>query len=97
VEFGTPIAIREADADGASLGELKAAGRHSEVRQSPSGALMQLLRRLLVPASESHLTVALALCVMVMSLLLCGMIWQSGVIDYQRELIHLLWQSRYGG
>jgi hypothetical protein len=41
--------------------------------------------------------VALALCVMVMSLLLCGMIWQSGVIDYQRELIHLLWQSQYGG
>jgi len=58
---------------------------------------MRLLRRLLVPASESHLTVALALCVMVMSLLLCGMIWQSSVIDYQRELIHLLWQSRYGG
>jgi hypothetical protein len=58
---------------------------------------MRLLRRLFVPASESHLTVALALCVMVMSLLLCGMMWQSGIIDYQRELIRVLWQSRYGG
>ena len=58
---------------------------------------MRLLRRLFVPASESHLTVALALCVIVMSLLLCGMMWQSGIIDYQRELIRVLWQSRYGG
>lgn len=58
---------------------------------------MRLLRRLSVPASESHLTLALALCIIVMSLLLCGMMWQTGVIDYQRELIRLLWQSRYGG
>ncbi len=57
---------------------------------------MRFLRRLFVPASESHLTVALALCVMVMSLLLCGMMWQSGIIDYQKELIRLLWLSRSG-
>ena len=55
---------------------------------------MRLLRRFFVPASESHLTVALALCMLVMSLLLCGMMWQSGVIDHQRELIRLLWLSR---
>jgi hypothetical protein len=54
------------------------------------------LRRLAVPASESHLTVALAICVIVMSLLLCGIMWQSGVIDYQREIIRLLWDSRFG-
>jgi hypothetical protein len=58
---------------------------------------MRLLRRLFVPASESHLTVALALCVVVMSMLLCGVMWQSGIIDYQRELIRVLWQSRYSG
>jgi len=58
---------------------------------------MRFLRRLTVPASESNLTVALALCVIVMSLLLCGMMWQSGIINYQQELIRLLWQSRYGG
>jgi len=58
---------------------------------------MQLLRRLLVPASESHLTLALALCMVVMSLLLCGVMWQSGIINYQQELIRLLWESQYGG
>jgi hypothetical protein len=58
---------------------------------------MRFLRRLFVPASESHLTLALALCMVVMSLLLCGVMWQSGIIDYQRELIRVLWQSRYGG
>jgi hypothetical protein len=58
---------------------------------------MRLLRRLFVPASDSHLTVALGLCVVVMSLLLCGMVWQSGIIDYQLELIRVLWESRIGG
>jgi len=58
---------------------------------------MRLLRRFLAPASESHLTLALALCVMVLSLLLCGVMWQSGIITYQQELIRLLWQAQYGG
>ena len=58
---------------------------------------MRLIRRLAVPASESHLTLALVLCMFIMSLLLCGVMWQSGVIDHQRDLIRLLWQSQYGG
>jgi hypothetical protein len=58
---------------------------------------MGFIRRLAVPASESHLTVALALCMLVMSLLLCGIMWQSGVISYQKELIRLLWDARFGG
>jgi hypothetical protein len=58
---------------------------------------MGFIRRLAVPASESHLTVALALCMLVMSLLLCGIMWQSGVISYQQELIRLLWDARFGG
>lgn len=62
-----------------------------------SGVYMRLFRRLAVPASESHLVAALVLCMVVLSLLLCGVIWQSGVIDYQRELIRLIWNSRYGG
>jgi hypothetical protein len=40
---------------------------------------------------------ALALCLVVMSLLLFAVMWQSGVIDYQRELIRLLWNSAHGG
>ena len=58
---------------------------------------MGLIRRLAVPASESHLTVVLALCALVMALLLCGIMWQSGVIDYQREVIRMLWDARFGG
>jgi hypothetical protein len=33
---------------------------------------------------------------LVMALLLCGIMWQSGVIGYQRELIRLLWDARFG-
>jgi hypothetical protein len=58
---------------------------------------MRLLRRLAVPASESHLAMALALCMLVISMLLCGLVWQSGIIDYQRELIRLLWDATSGG
>jgi hypothetical protein len=58
---------------------------------------MRLMRRLYVPASESHLTVALVLCMLVMSLLLCGVMYQSGIIDHQRDLIRALWDARYGG
>ena len=62
-----------------------------------SGAYMGFLRRLAVPASESHLTVALVLRMLVMAALLCGIMWQSGIITYQRELIRVLWNARYGG
>jgi hypothetical protein len=50
-----------------------------------------------VPASESQLTIALVLCMLIMALLLCGIMWQSGVISYQRDLIRVLWDNRSGG
>jgi hypothetical protein len=55
---------------------------------------MRVMRRLAVPASESHLTVALVLSVLVMSLMLWGVMYQSGVIVHQRDLIRVLWQSQ---
>jgi hypothetical protein len=58
---------------------------------------MGFMRRLAVPATESHLTLALVLCVVIMALLLCGIVWQSGVIAYQRDLIRMLWEGRFGG
>lgn len=57
---------------------------------------MRLLRRLAVPASESQLGLALALSLVVMALLLCGLLWQSGIILYQRDLIRWLWNLRHG-
>jgi hypothetical protein len=55
---------------------------------------MRLVRRLAVPASESHLTVALVLSVLVMSLMLWAMMYQSGIIVHQRDLIRVLWESQ---
>jgi hypothetical protein len=55
-----------------------------------------LIRRLSIPASESQLSVALALSVVVMSLLLWGIIWQADIITKQRDAIRYLW-SIHGG
>jgi hypothetical protein len=55
---------------------------------------MSLLRRLTLPATESQLSMALCLAAVVMSLLLWGILWQSDVISYQRDLIRWLWSSR---
>jgi hypothetical protein len=58
---------------------------------------MKLFRRLTIPASESQLTVALVLSMLLLAVLLCGIVWQSGIINSQREMIRLLWEGRYGG
>jgi hypothetical protein len=58
---------------------------------------MAFIRRLAIPASESHLAVALVISMLVMALLLWGIMWQSGIIGYQRDLIRLLWEGRFGG
>ena len=52
---------------------------------------MRILRRLTVPATESQMAIALSLSVVMMSLLLCGIIYQSNVINYQRDLIRVIW------
>jgi hypothetical protein len=58
---------------------------------------MRLLRRLKVPATESQMAVALSASVVMLSLLLWGVLWQSDVITYQREVIRDLWHIRLGG
>ncbi len=55
-----------------------------------------LFQRLSVPASESQLSVALALSVLVMSGLLWGIVWQSEIIAKQRDVIRWLF-SLHGG
>jgi hypothetical protein len=55
-----------------------------------------LVQRLKIPATESQLSVALALSVLVMSLLLWGIVWQSDIIAKQRDVIRWLW-SLHGG
>jgi uncharacterized membrane protein len=55
-----------------------------------------LIAKLKVPASESQLSLALALSVLVMSGLLWAVLWQSNIIVQQREAIRYLW-SLHGG
>ncbi len=55
-----------------------------------------LISKLKVPASESQLSVALGLSVVVMSGLLWAILWQSNIIVQQREAIKYLW-SLHGG
>jgi hypothetical protein len=43
------------------------------------------------------MAIALALSVVTMSLMLYAILWQSGVIDYQRHLIQAIWSARYHG
>jgi hypothetical protein len=59
--------------------------------------VIRFLRRLSVPASESHLALALALAALTLSLMLWAILWQSDLILYQRDLIRWLWSAKYGG
>lgn len=59
--------------------------------------MIQIIRRLNEPATESHLGMALAVAAVTMALLLWAVVWQSNVIADQRELIRALWASQSGG
>jgi hypothetical protein len=58
---------------------------------------MRFLRQLALPATESQLALALAACLVVMAALLCGVIWQSSVIVYQRDLIRWMFSWKFNG
>jgi hypothetical protein len=55
---------------------------------------MALLRRLALPATETQITLALVLSLVVMALLLCALLYESSVIEYQRNLIRWLWEAK---
>jgi uncharacterized membrane protein len=55
-----------------------------------------IIAKLKVPATESQLSLALALSILVMSGLLWGLLWQSNIIAQQREAIRYLF-SLHGG
>jgi hypothetical protein len=59
--------------------------------------MIQLIRRLNVPATESQLGLALGVAAVAMSLMLWAIIWQSNVIGYQREIIQSMWSAKFGG
>ena len=57
---------------------------------------MRFLRRLVAPVSENQMGLVLAAMMLVTALLLWGIIWQSSVIDYQKDLIRQIWTWKYG-
>lgn len=59
---------------------------------------MSLLgRNLHTPATESHRRLVLALCVITMSILCIGLIWQAQIISNQRDNIRWLETGKVGG
>jgi hypothetical protein len=56
-----------------------------------------LTKLLQVPASESHKNLVLVVCVLVMSVLCIGLIWQAQIIANQREDIKWLQELKFGG
>ena len=56
-----------------------------------------LTRLQLVSASESQKNLVLVVCVLVMSVLCMGLIWQAQIIANQREDIQWLQQLKFGG
>ncbi len=52
---------------------------------------MRFLSRLKAPASESQLELTLALSLVLMAAMLCGLLWQSSIIAFQQDLIRSLW------
>ena len=57
--------------------------------------MIRLIRRLSVPATESHLGLGLAVAAVALALMLWAIVWQSNVIAYQRDLIQWMWSIRF--
>jgi hypothetical protein len=50
-----------------------------------------------IPASESQKTFIIAVCVVAMSIMTVGLVWQAEVIASQREAIRWLETLKFGG
>jgi hypothetical protein len=58
---------------------------------------MKFPLRLGEPVSESQLAVALTVAAVTMALMLWAILWQSSIIDSQRNLIRWMWSQKFGG
>jgi hypothetical protein len=56
-----------------------------------------IARFIRVPASETQKTLVIATCVLVMSIMAVGLVWQAEIIAHQREAIQWLETSKLGG
>jgi hypothetical protein len=56
-----------------------------------------LARVLRIPASESQKSFIIAICVVSMSIMTVGLVWQAEIIASQREAIRWLETAKLGG
>jgi hypothetical protein len=56
-----------------------------------------LARFVRIPASESQKSFVIAVCVVAMSIMSIGMVWQAEIIASQREAIRWLETAKLGG
>jgi hypothetical protein len=49
------------------------------------------------PASESQKNVVVVICILAMSMMCIGLIWQAEIISNQRENIKWLQELKFGG
>ena len=56
-----------------------------------------IARYLRLPASESQKTFVLAICLVVMSVMAVGLVWQAEIIAHQRDAIRWLETAKLGG
>jgi hypothetical protein len=56
-----------------------------------------LARVLRIPASESQKSFMIAICVVSMSIMTVGLVWQAEIIASQREAIRWLETAKLGG
>jgi hypothetical protein len=57
----------------------------------------RLARFVRIPASESQKGLIIAVCVVAMSIMAVGLVWQAEIIASQREAIHWLETAKFGG
>jgi hypothetical protein len=56
-----------------------------------------IARCLHIPASETQKTFVIAVCVVAMSIMAVGLVWQAEIIAHQREAIRWLESAKVGG
>ena len=57
----------------------------------------RLARFIRIPASESQKGFIIALCIVAMSIMTVGLVWQAEIIASQREAIRWLETAKFGG
>jgi hypothetical protein len=60
------------------------------------GEKMKLFLRVGEPVSESRLAVVLIVAAVTMALMLCAILWQSSIIESQRDVIRWMWSAKFG-